>query len=144
MADTEHIVGLIKEIPLFQSLKRRQLDTLARIFVERRCQAGEMLVPQDQSGYGFFVITAGSAKAIRRRSDGSEVVVNTFGPGDFFGEIALLDGGPRTASVIATEPIHCLVLPRENFLSALRRDGDMAVAILIELTRRFRSSLDAC
>jgi len=54
-----------------------------------------------------------------------------------------LDNGPRTASVIATEATHCLILPREGFLGALRRDGDIAVEILIELVRRFRTALDA-
>ncbi len=142
MADEEKIVELIKEVPLFANLKRRQLQNLARIFVERRCGPDEVIVPQGRDGFGFFVITSGSAKAVRERSDGSTVVVNTFGPNDFFGELALLDNGPRTASVIATEPTHCLILPRENFLGALRRDGDMAVEIMVELARRFRTALE--
>jgi CRP/FNR family transcriptional regulator, cyclic AMP receptor protein len=143
MADEEKIVDLIKEVPLFANLKRRQLQNLARIFVERRCHTDEVIVPQGRDGFGFFIITSGAAKAVRERSDGSTVVVNTFGPNDYFGELALLDNGPRTASVIATAPTHCLILPRENFLGALRRDGDMAVEITVELARRFRSALDA-
>ncbi len=69
-------------------------------------------------------------------------MVNTFGPSDFFGELALLDDGPRTATVVATEPTVCLILPRVNFLGALRRDGDMAVGILVELARG-STALDA-
>jgi CRP/FNR family transcriptional regulator, cyclic AMP receptor protein len=143
MADEEKIVELIKEVPLFGNLKRRQLNNLARIFIERMCSPGEVIVPQGRDGFGFFVIASGSAEAIRERSDGSTVVVNTFGPNEFFGELALLDNGPRTASVVATAPTHCLILPRENFLGALRRDGDMAVEILIELAKRFRTALEA-
>ncbi len=142
MANEERIVEIISKVPLFENLKRRQLQSLARIFVERPCDEGEVIVPQGRDGYGFFVIASGAAKAVRQRSDGSETVVNTFGPSDFFGELALLDSGPRTASVIATEPTHCLILPRENFLGALRRDGDLAVEILIELAKRFRTALD--
>ncbi len=142
MANEERIVEIIGKVPLFENLKRRQLQNLARIFVERTCDEGEVIVPQGRDGYGFFVIASGAAKAVRQRSDGSEAVVNTFGPSDFFGELALLDNGPRTASVIATEPTHCLILPRENFLGALRRDGDLAVEILVELAKRFRTALD--
>ncbi len=143
MADEERIVELLSNVPLFKDLKRRQLASLARIFVERQCAAGEIIVPQGRDGYGFFVVASGAAKAVRQRSDGSETVVNTFGPSDFFGELALLDDGPRTATVVATEPTVCLILPRVNFLGALRRDGDMAVGILVELAKRFRTALDA-
>lgn len=143
MADEERIIGIIAAVPLFKNLKRRQLNSLARIFVERQCAEGEVIVPQGRDGYGFFVIASGAAKAVRHRSDGSETTVNTFGPSDFFGELALLDDGPRTATVVATEPTLCLILPRVNFLGVLRRDGDMAVQILVELAKRFRTTLDA-
>ncbi len=142
MTEEVSIIEMIQDVPLFRNLKRRQLQSLARLFIERRCGEGEVIVPQGRDGYGFFVVASGAAKAVRERSDGSRVVVNTFGPGDFFGELALLDSGPRTASVIATAPTHCLILPRETFLGTLRRDGDMAVEILIELTKRFRTALE--
>ncbi|MCU0519581.1 MAG: cyclic nucleotide-binding domain-containing protein [Anaerolineae bacterium] len=143
MADDDRIVEILANVPLFKNLGRRQLSSLARIFVERQCAEGEVLVPQGRDGYGFFVIASGAAKAVRLRNDGSETVVNTFGPSDFFGELALLDDGPRTATVIATEPTVCLILPRVNFLGALRRDGDIAVQIMVELAKRFRTALDA-
>ena len=141
MADEDRIVDVIKEVPLFQGLKRRQLARLARIFTERHCEGGEVIVPQGRDGYGFFVIVSGKAEAVLERSDGSRTVVNTFGPNDYFGELALLDNGPRTASVVSTEPTHCLILPRENFLGVLRRDGELAVEILVELAKRFRMAL---
>lgn len=75
------------------------------------------------------------------RADGSKSVVNTFGPTSYFGELALLDEGQRTATVIATEPTNCLILPRWDFLAALREDPEMAVVILQELARRFRRAL---
>ena len=141
MPEEEMIIELLEKVPLFKNLKRRQLNSLARIFIDRSCEAGEVIVPQGREGYGFFVVTSGKAEAVRERSDGSQVVVNTFGPSDYFGELALLDNGLRTASVIATEPTECLILPRENFLGVLRRDGDMAVEIMVELAKRFRSIL---
>ncbi len=142
MSDADQIADILENVPLFSTLRKRQLNNLARIFIERRCAPGEVIVPQDRDGYGFFVITSGKAQAIREKSDGSKAVLNNFGKNDFFGELALLDNGPRTASVIAIEETHCLILPRENFLGVLRRDGEMAVAIMVELTRRFRARLE--
>ena len=141
MAHEDRIVETLADVPLFSRLRRRQLDSLARIFIERTCAAGEVIVPQGRDGYGFFVIHSGAAEAILERSDGSTEVVNTFGPTDYFGELALLDDGPRTASVVATETTECLILPRENFLGLLRRDGDRAVEIMTELAKRFRTTL---
>ncbi|HOT90218.1 MAG TPA: cyclic nucleotide-binding domain-containing protein [Anaerolineae bacterium] len=144
MADPERITEILSKVPLFENLNKRQIQNLARIFIDRKCQAGEVIVPQGREGYGFFIVASGKAEAVRERADGTKTVVNTFGPGDFFGELALLDNGPRTASVIATEPTECLILPRENFLGVLRRDGEMAVDILTELAKRFRTSIEAC
>ena len=142
MSDDEKIVGILENVPLFSTLRKRQLSNLARIFIERQCDPGEVIVPQGRDGYGFFIVTSGKAHAVREKPDGSQAVLNTFGKNDFFGEIALLDNGPRTASVIALEDTHCLILPRENFLGVLRRDGEMAVTIMVELTRRFRARLN--
>ena len=142
MADIERTAEILSKVPLFQSLGKRQIQSLARIFIDRKCAAGEVIVPQGRSGYGFFIIASGAAEAIREHDDEAGVVVNTFGPSDFFGELALLDGGPRTASVVATETTECLILPRSNFLGVLKRDGEMAVTIMIELAKRFRKALD--
>jgi CRP/FNR family transcriptional regulator len=143
MTDLDQTVEILGKVPLFENLKKRQLQNLARIFVDRVCAPGEVIVPQGRDGYGFFVIASGKAEAVREKADGSKAVVNHFGSGDFFGELALLDNGPRTASVIATEETECLILPRENFLGVLKRDGEMAVDIMVELAKRFRMALDA-
>ncbi len=143
MADLERAIDILSKVPLFENLKKRQIHDLGRLFIERACAPGEVIVPQGRDGYGFFIIASGKADAVREKADGSKAVVNTFGPGDFFGELALLDNGPRTASVIATEPTECLILPRENFLGVLKRDGEMAVDIMVELAKRFRMALDA-
>ena len=142
MADVKKTVDFLNRVPLFRGLKQRQLERLAEKFVPREYTAGEAIVTQGKGGEGFFVIESGKAEAIRERADGTRVVVNTFGPTDFFGELALLDDGPRTASVVATEATQCLVLTRWDFLAALKEDVDMAITILQELARRFRMALD--
>ena len=142
MADVQETVGFLNRVPLFQSLKKRQLERLAERFVPREYAAGQAIVTQDKGGEGFFIIESGQAEVIRERADGEKVVVNTFGPTDFFGELALLDDGPRTASVIATEATQCLVLTRWDFLGVLKQDVDMTIVILEELAKRFRLALD--
>lgn len=144
MSDLKQTTGFLQKVPLFQSLNSRQLELLAKRMLEREYASEQPIVTQDKGGEGFFVIVSGKAQAIRQRSDGVQVPVNMFGPTDFFGELALLDDGLRTASVIASEPTRCLVLTRWDFLNALRESGvDMAIVILEELAKRFRRALDS-
>jgi CRP-like cAMP-binding protein len=144
MSDLKQTIGFLQKVPLFQSLNNRQLELLAKRMLEREYASEQSIVTQDKSAEGFFIIVSGQAEALRQRSDGEKVVVNTFGPTDFFGELALLDDGVRTASVIATEPTNCLVLTRWDFLGALREsDPEMAIVILQQLAKRFRRALDS-
>ena len=142
MADVKETVDFLNRVPLFRGLKKRQLERLAKRFVPREYAAGEAIVTQDKGGEGIFTIVSGKAEAIRERADGAKVVVNTFGPTDFFGEMALLDDGLRTASVVATEATQCLALTRWDFRAALKEDVDMAITILEEMAKRFRMALD--
>ncbi len=143
MADTKSTVTVLEKVPLFQSLKKGQLERLAKRFVEREFAAGKNIVTQGQGGEGFFIIVSGKVDVVRERSDGAKVLVNQFAGGDYFGELALLDEGIRTASVVAKEPVKCLALTRWDFLAVLRDDAEMAVDILQEMARRFRVALDA-
>jgi CRP/FNR family cyclic AMP-dependent transcriptional regulator len=144
MSDLKQTASFLHNVPLFQSLNDRQLELLAKRMVEREYAAGQPIVSQGKGGEGFFVVASGKADAVRERSDGVKVPVNTFGPTDFFGELTLLDDGLRTASVIASEPTKCLVLTRWDFLAALREsDSEMSILILEELAKRFRRALDS-
>ena len=143
MNNLKQTVGFLQNVPLFHSLNNRHLEHLAKRMVERQYSPGQSIVTQGHGGEGFFVIVSGKAEAFRERSDGDKVPVNRFGPTDFFGELALLDDGLRTASVIASEPTQCLALTRWDFLAALRDDAEMSVLILQELAKRFRRALDS-
>lgn len=142
MASVDRTVGFLNRVQLFQGLKKRQLARLAQKFVTRNYAAGKEIVTQGKGGEGFFIIESGAAEAIRQRADGEKIVVNTFGPTDFFGEIALLDDGLRTATVVTTEATQCLVLTRWDFLAVLNDDVEIAITILEELAKRFRMALD--
>jgi CRP-like cAMP-binding protein len=144
MTNIKQTAGFLRNVPLFQGCNNRQLQYFAKRMVERKYGEGQTIVTQGKGGEGFFVIVSGKADVIRERSDGEKITVNTFGPTDFFGELALLDEGLRTASVIATEPTECLALTRWDFLTALREaDVELSIAILLELAKRFRRALEA-
>jgi CRP-like cAMP-binding protein len=131
-------IDFINRVPLFHGLKDRQLKNLARRFIPRTFRAGETIVQQGKGGAGMFILISGRAEAVLETSDNVEAVVNTFGPMDFFGEIALLDDGPRTASVIARDQTECLGLTRSDFLALMQNDADMGVIIAQELAKRMR------
>jgi len=137
MVEQNEMMQVLEKTPLFHGLRRRQLERLARRFVEREFEAGEVIVAQGQGGAGFFVVVTGEAEAVLERGDGSKTALNPLGANDFFGEMALLTDAVRSASVIAKTQVTCLVLTRWDFLSILKEDAEMAVAVLQELATRF-------
>lgn len=143
MQDHDKIKRFLTTVPLFKGLDDRQLSRLTRRFSERSYNPGESIVTQGTIGIGLFIVESGRAEAVREYLNGEKSVVNTFGPTEFFGELSLLDEEPRTASVIATEPTKCLVLTQLDFLSALREDADVSIALLKELARRYRRAVES-
>lgn len=124
----------LKAIPLFAGCNRRELAEVARLgtVVEVRDQA--TLTVQGRPAHEFVLVMAGRARCL---ADGTEVA--TFGPGDYFGELALLDGGPRTATVVADGDGQFLVLDRREFDYLLELVVPVAKKLLVELARRYRA-----
>ena len=142
MMNQQDKIRFLEHVPLFSKLSAGQLQKVARSVVEREYETGDEILPQGKEGIGLFIVVSGGAQAVRERDDGTQIVVNTFGWGDFFGELSLLDGEARTASVFATAQTECLVLVRWEFLSTLKADPDMVPVIMREMSRRFRKALD--
>jgi CRP-like cAMP-binding protein len=101
---------LIRTIPLFAACTAAELAQVAAIADEIDLRAGKQLARENTTGQEFVVVVEGNAEVLQ---DGQPV--NTIGPGEFFGEIALLTGLPRTASVVATSPVHALVIEGHAF-----------------------------
>ena len=137
------LVQFLTRVPLFNGFSERHKKQLAKRFITRTYQPNEAIVTQGKGGAGMFTIVSGRAEAVVEAVDGTKTVVNTFNPTDFFGEITLLDDGPRTASVIATEETECLVLNRSEFIAVMKNDADMGVVIAQELAKRLRRTIDA-
>ena len=140
MPNQKETTDFMATVPLFKSLKRNQLETLAKQASTQTFEAGQEIV-LSPAAVGLFILVSGEAQVVHMQPDGTQTTVNVLGPTDFFGELALLTEGPRTASVVATEPTQCLVLTHWTFFSVLRKDADMAVAVLEELAWRFSVAL---
>jgi CRP-like cAMP-binding protein len=113
----------------------KQLQFIATRVEELDFKAGKVLCQQGKSGGEFFIVLSGEAEVER---DGK--VVDTIKVGDHFGEISLIDDGPRTATVTAKTPLHCLVLSPRQFQDVLHQDAEIAVHILRDVTKRLRAS----
>ena len=124
--------------PLFSDLKSGVLDILARSVKVRRFAPGELVVKEGEDAVAFYVLCEGKAEVVKRLEQEGEQVVGHLSEGDFFGEMALLDGFPRSASVRAVSDCECLLLVRWDFLALVRTSPDVALAILPVLSRRLR------
>ena len=141
MTSTADKAAFLKKVPLFKGLTTKQLSAIAERMVERTYKAGDVVIQQGKGGEGFFIVSAGKLEAILEHRDGETSVVNTFAPTDFFGELALLSEGTRTASIVAIDDSTCQVLTRWDFRALLANDAEMAISILEELSSRFRQVL---
>ncbi len=126
----------LRMIPLFARCSAHELKSIASRVRSREDPKGATLCQQGQRADEFFVIVEGHAEA---RRDGS--VLRTMGPGDFFGEIALIDEGPRTATVTSTSPLRCLVIRSQDFRDVLGQNANIGVRILDAVTQRLRAML---
>ena len=135
------IIRFLARVPLFRGLDKGELRSLGRTVICRHYAAGKAIVRQGQGGICLFIVVSGKAEAVRTRLDGTSVVVNTFGPTDYFGELAVLNDEPRTATVIAIEDTECLALASWAFHAKLARCAQMANVILAEQARRFQRAM---
>jgi CRP/FNR family cyclic AMP-dependent transcriptional regulator len=124
----------LREIPLFQSSSDRSLDVIAGIAEETTFPAGTVVTQEGEPGESLIVIRSGSALV---EQGGREL--RRLGAGDFLGEIALIDGGPRTATVTALEPIDALVIDRTGFSRIMDEFPVIRYDLVNALTRRLRA-----
>jgi CRP-like cAMP-binding protein len=126
----------LAQVPLFSGLAPRYLRRLADLTEEHRYMEGSRVVREGDIGDTFYVILEGEAKVTSK----SGRVVNRLRPGDFFGEISLLDGGPRTASVIAETPVSTIRIFKRSFDRVVSQEPGVASKILQVVARRLREA----
>jgi CRP/FNR family transcriptional regulator, cyclic AMP receptor protein len=124
-------VELIKRVPLFAHCSKRELQEVAQLADEIDLREGKEMTRQGSRGREFFVLLEGSANVTK---DGRRI--NTLGPGDFFGEIALVSDSPRTATVTATSPVRALVVTDRSFRRLLEDSPSIQSKVLKALAER--------
>jgi CRP-like cAMP-binding protein len=133
--EPETAEAMLGRVPLFSGLGKSQIRTMATTAKERAYRDGETIVKQGEKGIGFYMLLSGQAKVEK----GGKPVA-TLGPGQYFGEMALIDQLPRTADVRASGAVRCLVLSPWEFWAAVGNEPEVLRTLLKETVRRIRSS----
>jgi CRP-like cAMP-binding protein len=132
MAEVEET---LRRVPLFSGVRPKDLKKLGRRMTERSFGEGDVITREGERGLGFFVIEDGNATVSLKGE-----ILRTLGPGDHFGEIALIDGGPRSATVTAASDLVCYGLTFWEFRPLVERNGTIAWKLLQALAKRVRAA----
>ena len=132
-ATIKQLTTVLEAVPLFEGLSHKQLRKVADLADVARFMAGATLVKQGVVGDSFYVVLTGQAKVIANKR-----TLNRLLPGDHFGEISLLDGGPRSASVVAETEMTLVIITQKDFLAMLGKDPEITVCLLEGMARTVR------
>jgi CRP-like cAMP-binding protein len=135
VAQAEAPTELIQKVPLFADLDKNELDMLTRSFKERTFQAGQTVAEEGSGGVGFFVIADGTAKVVVHGQERG-----TLGPGDYFGEIALIDEGARSATITAESDLRCYGLTSWEFRPLVEMNASIAWKLLQAMAKQLRAA----
>ncbi len=135
------VVSILRHVPLFASLSEEQLTYISTLIVEREVGKGEMVTFEGHPAEGLYFVARGSFKRFKIVGK-REQILKLLHPGDSFGEVPLLDGGPDPASTQALEPSHLYILPCSRFEALLHDSPDLAFALIRFLTGRLRYFTD--
>ena len=131
-------VATVRRVPFLAILPDDELAGLAERMRPRHYRAGTIIFHRDDPGTTLHIITSGLVKLVLASPEGREVTVGILGPGDFFGELSLLDGGARSASAVTLEATETLTLDRDPFVAILERHPEVANGLLTVLGNRLR------
>jgi CRP/FNR family transcriptional regulator, cyclic AMP receptor protein len=136
--DDTFAVEVLARCPLFAHGSRSMLEQLAGTLRRRRFRRGEVIMHQGDPGDALHIVAAGAVKILLPSAEGEEAIIATLRPGDYFGELALLDGAPRSATATALEAADTLVLPRPVFVELLDTLPGLRDALFAGLTHELR------
>lgn len=140
MSASPVIVAALARVPFFAVLPPAELDRVASSLRVKRYPRGSVIVSQGDDTDTMYVIVAGRAKVCISDDEGKEVIVSLLGPGDYFGEMSLVDDHPRSASIETLEPAELVVISQDEFKASLARNFDMCLAFMRCLVGRLRSA----
>jgi len=127
-------------VPIFSELPNETLEKIEKVGTRKFFKKNDVILMEDEVGTALFVIVTGKVKVSRTSNDGREVILTILSESDFFGEMAILDGQTRSATVVAIEDSELFIIQRTDFLNLLREYPEASIALLQELTKRLRST----
>jgi CRP-like cAMP-binding protein len=130
----------LRGIPLFRNLDEKDVAEIAGLLIDRKFPRDAVIYEDGSIGDYMYIIEEGQVKVTKMSEDGREKILEILGPGDFHGEMALLDRAPRSASVKTTTPCVLLALSRLDFLGLLKQNHELTLELIRELARRLREA----
>ena len=131
---------LLHSIPIFAGVPDPQLEQIAKVAFRRRVTRQTTIVRAGDSTDSLYVLISGGAKVLNSDEEGREVILTLLGPGEFFGEMGLIDGSPRSADVMSTETCELLVITKNDFKRCLAENFDLCLNIMRSLVQRLREA----
>lgn len=138
--ETKSAVDLLKSVTLFADLGEDELEQFSHVAVPRTFPAGTRVFHEGDSSDACYIVSEGSFRVTREHSDGRAITLATLGPGEIFGELAMLDGDERSASAEALSDGALLALPANDVRSLLARHPEIALKLVAGLVRRLRAA----
>jgi CRP/FNR family transcriptional regulator, cyclic AMP receptor protein len=132
--------AMLRSVPLFASFSEEPLRMLTTVVTRRSVTRGTIIMAAGDPTDSLYIILSGRLKVMMSDADGKEVILTILGPGEFFGEMGLIDDAPRSASVIAIEPCELLTIARRDFKKCLAENFEMSMAVMRGLVRRLREA----
>ncbi|MGH8766205.1 MAG: Crp/Fnr family transcriptional regulator [Burkholderiales bacterium] len=131
---------VLKSVPLFASFPDDQLRMLATVVTRRSAPRSSVIMAAGDAIDSLYIVISGRLKVMMGDADGKEVILSLIGPGEFFGEMGLIDDSPRSASVVSIEPCELLSVSKRDFKKCLQDNFEMAMTVMRGLVRRLREA----
>ena len=132
--------AVLKAVPLFSSFPDEQLRMLSLVVTRRSAARSSTVMTAGDPTDSLYIVLSGRLKVMMSDADGKEVILSILGPGEFFGEMGLIDDSPRSASVVAIESCELLCIAKRDFKKCLAENFEMAMAVMRGLVRRLREA----
>ena len=132
--------NILNSINIFSELSDKECSTLQKFFKPRNYLKNSMIILEEEYGDLVFVVQTGTIKITRVNDEGKEVILALLGPGEIFGELAILDGEARSANALAQENCQLLAINKEDFLDILKNNFSVSYNLMCELAKRLRKS----
>jgi len=133
-------ITVLKSVPMFGGFPEDQLRALAAMVMRRHAPRGSTIIHAGDVADSLYIVMSGRLKVMMGEADGKEVILGILGPGEFFGEMGLIDGNPRSATVVAIEPCELLAVTKAAFKKCLVENVPLAMAVMRVLVRRLREA----